>query len=158
SSFQAVAASDEGAAMDSRKTEHTPADYVAIALSPALVMGLIVSLIFFLLEILYAGDYTGRLRWILFFFVFGVVLVARISMQPDLAPRAHLYGGVLGLLVWIGLLMFVQFPADFAWAINLGLIALTWWCAHQLTWDCTFLDDRVGSSGQGVLQAAGLDE
>ena len=149
--------------MDSRKTEHTPADYVAIVLSPALVMGLVVSLVFFLLEILYAGEYTGRMRWILFFFVFGAVLIARISMQPDLASRAHFYGGILGLLTWIGLLMFVEFPAGsvaaaFAWAINLGLIVLIWWCAHQLTWDCTFLDDRVGSSGQGVLQAAGLDE
>ena len=148
--------------MDPRKTENAPADYVAMALSPALIMALVGSLIFFLLEILYAGAYTGRLQWILFFFVFGAVLVARISMQPDIASRANLYGGILGLLVWIGLLIYVEYPpgpaAEVGWAINLGLIVLTWWCAYQLTWDCTFMDDRLGSSGKGVLQAAGFAE
>ncbi|MBI1914196.1 MAG: DUF4129 domain-containing protein [Planctomycetes bacterium] len=151
----------KGAAMGSRKTEHTPADYVAMALSPALIMALVGSLVFFLLEILYAGEYTGRLQWMLFFFIFGAVLIARIAMQPDIASRAQLYGGVMGLLVWLGLLMYIEYPsgsaADFGWAINLGLIALIWWCAYQLTWDCTFLDDQLGSSGQGVLQAAGLE-
>src|SRR5258708_29068706 len=122
--------------MTSQKTEHTPADYVAMALAPALIMALVASLVFFLLEILYAGVYTGRLQWILFFFVFAAVLIARISMQPDIAARANLYGGLLGLLVWLGLLMYVEYPegnpaADFGWAINLGLIALTWWCAPQ---------------------------
>src|SRR5205823_3779438 len=145
-----------------RKAEHAPADYVAMALSPALIMGLVGSLVFFLLEILYAGEYTGRLQWMLFFFIFGAVLIARIAMQPDIASRAQLYGAVMGLLVWLGLLMYIEYPngtaANFGWAINLGLIALIWWCAYQLTWDCTFLDDRLGSSGQGVLQAAGLDE
>src|SRR5439155_12573803 len=100
----------EGAAMDPRKTEHTPADYVAMALSPALIMALVGSLVFFLLEILYAGEYTGRLQWMLFFFIFGAVLIARIAMQPDIASRAQLYGAVMGLLVWLGLLMYVEYP------------------------------------------------
>jgi Domain of unknown function (DUF4129) len=146
----------------SQNSERAPTDYVVMALSPALIMALVGSLVFFLLEILYAGDYTGRLQWILFFFVFGAVLIARIAMQPDLAPRANLYGGILGLLVWVGLLLYVEYPqgspaASFGWAINLGLIILTWWCAYRLTHDCTFIDDRVGASGQGVLQAAGLE-
>src|SRR2546421_11443634 len=102
--------------MDPRKTDHTPADYVAMALSPALIVALVGSLVFFLLEILYAGAYTGRLQWILFFFVFGAVLVSRISMQPDIAGRAHLYGGILGLLVWLGLLMHAEYPAGDAGA------------------------------------------
>ena len=149
--------------MASRKTEHTPADYVVMALAPALIMALVGSLVFFLLEVLYAGAYPARLQWLLFFFVFGAVLIARISMQPDIAGRARFYGGILGLLVWVGLLTYVEYPpdnpvADFGWAINLGLIALIWWCAHQLTWDCTFLDDREGSAGKGVLQAAGFEE
>ncbi len=149
--------------MSSPKSDQAPADYVAMALSPALIMALVGSLIFFLLEILYAGAHIDRLKWILFFFIFGAVLVARISMRPDIAPRAHLYGGLLGVLTWVGANMYVEYPpgtpaAEFAWAINLGLIALAWWCARQLTWDCTFMDDRVGGSGKGVLQAAGLED
>src|SRR2546421_8627270 len=118
--------------MDPRKTDHTPADYVAMALSPALIMGLVGSLVFFLLEVLYVGQYTGRLQWILFFFVFGAVLIARISMQNEIAGRAGLYGFVLGGLVWVALFVYVEYPpgshvAQFGWAINLSLIAVTWW-------------------------------
>src|SRR5262245_60671990 len=97
--------------MDPRKSEHTPVDYVAMALAPALIMALVGSLVFFLLEILYAGQYTARLQWILFFFVFGAVLIARIAMQPDIASRAQMYGGVMGVLVWLGLLLYVEYPS-----------------------------------------------
>src|SRR5581483_332743 len=55
---------------------------------------------------------------------------------------------------------FVEYPRGLARSaplINLGLVILTWWCAHRLTWDCTHLDDKVGASGEGLLQAAGLE-
>ena len=61
---------------------------MVIAISPALIMALIDSLVFFLVAILYEGDFTGRLRWILFFYVFGTVLVARISMEDGISERA----------------------------------------------------------------------
>src|SRR3954453_11418110 len=116
-------------------SEKTLADYVAIAIGPLLIMALVGSLVFFLLEVLYVGQYTGRLQWILFFFVFGAVLIARISMQNEIADRAGLYGVILGFLVWIALLVYVEHPpgtalAQFAWAINLFLIAVIWWSAH----------------------------
>jgi hypothetical protein len=41
--------------------------------------------------------------------------------------------------------------------VNLGLIALIWWSAHKLTWDCTHIDEKRESSGRGLLSAAGLD-
>ena len=58
----------------SGRQNQTLADYVVLALSPALIMGLVASLVFFLLNVLYVGEYVERLRWILFFFVFGAVL------------------------------------------------------------------------------------
>ncbi len=144
-------------------TEKTLADYVAIAIGPVLIMALVGSLVFFLLEVLYVGQYTGRLQWILFFFVFGAVLIARISMQGDIADRAGLYGFILGGLVWVALLVYVEYPpgshlAQFGWAINLFLIVVTWWSAHKLTWDCTLIDDAVDASGAGLLEAAGLEQ
>ena len=80
--------------MATDRPNQTLADYVAIAFSPALIMGLVGSLVFFLLEVLYpvAGEYKGRLQWILFFFVFGAVLVGRISITQGVAGRAGLYG------------------------------------------------------------------
>jgi hypothetical protein len=139
------------------------ADYVAIAISPALIMALVGSLVFFLLEILYVGKYAATLQHILFFFVFGAVLIARISMQGEIADRAPLYGLVLGALTWVALIRYVDYPEDnplapWAWAVNLGLITIIWWCAHRLTWDCTLIDDEVDASGAGLLEVAGLEK
>lgn len=137
------------------------ADYLVIAVSPALIMALVGSLVFFLLEILYAGRYYAHLQWILFFFVFGAVLIARISMEGDIAHRAGLYAAILGLVTWLAMLRFVEYPpdhpvAEWAWAINLGLIVLIWWCAHRLTRDCTLVDDTVDASGTGLLELTGF--
>jgi hypothetical protein len=149
--------------MADNATEKTLADYVAIAIGPVLIMALVGSLVFFLLEVLYVGQYTARLQWILFFFVFGAVLVARISMTSEIAGRAGLYGVVLGGLVWVALLLYVEYPpgtrfAELGWLINLFLIAVIWWSAHRLTWDCTLIDDSVDASGAGLLQMAGLEQ
>jgi hypothetical protein len=37
-------------------------------------------------------------------------------------------------------------------------MALIWWSAHKLTWDCTHVDDNRDASGRGLLAAAGLTE
>src|SRR5437870_9759340 len=148
--------------MPKKKPQQTLADYVTIALSPVLIMALVGSLIFFLLEVLYVGQYSGRMQWTFFFFVFGIVLIARISIEQG-GGRAMLYGVGMALVVWLALQAYIEYPPGsplraLSWAINLGLIAIAWWCAHRLTWDCTYIDDRVEATGKGVLEAAGLDE
>ncbi len=149
--------------MAANRPRPTLADYVAIAISPALIMVLVASLVLFLLEIVYLGQYETRLRWILFCFIFAAVLIARIAMTPGIAERASLYGLVLAVVVFVALQLLVQYPpglpvAGFRWAINLGLIAVIWWCAHKLTWDCTLIDENVDASGAGLLEAAGLEK
>ena len=47
----------------SKKLYMTSADYVAIAVSPALVMALVGSLVYFLIEVMYVGDYQARLNY-----------------------------------------------------------------------------------------------
>jgi hypothetical protein len=145
-----------------QEDNRTLADYVAIVISPALIMGLVGSLVFFLLEVLYQGVYDSNLRTILFSFVFAAVLIARISMST-FSSRAAIYGFVLGLLVWIGMNRFVEYPPDavltpYRELVNLFLMGLVWWCAHRLTWDCTFLDDKQPASSRGLLESAGLDQ
>ena len=138
----------------------TTTDYLVTALSPVLVMLMVGSLVFFLVEVLYAGKYSGRLLYTLFFFVMGAVLVARIAIETD-ASRATLYGLLLGAVTYVALLAYVDYPGggwlkSFGWLVNLGLLLLIWWSAHKLTWDCTHIDEKQKGGGRGVLSAAGL--
>ena len=147
--------------MAAAKLKPTLADYVTIALSPALIIAMIVSLVFFLVAILYRGEYAGRLHAILLFFTFGIVLVARIAMETGLAERAPLYGLVLAFLVWVGMGSLVDYPPEMAvlnWLINAGLVGLVWWLAYQLTHSCTYIDEKAESTGTGLLCGAGLEE
>jgi hypothetical protein len=148
--------------MANDKPAPTIADYMVIALSPLLIMALVGSLVFFLVAVFYVGDFTFRLDWILFFFVFAAVLIARMSMHEDTSPRAVLYGLALGIPTFIGLQSFVEYPADssaaaYSWGVNLLLMGIIWWCAHRLTLDCTQVADDEAADGQGLLEAAGLD-
>lgn len=134
----------------------TNADYVAIAGSPALVMALVGSLVFFLIEVLYVGDYTARLNYVFALFVFATVLIARIAIEMG-SERAAMFSLPLGLLMFVALGRFVEHPGPFGWAINLALLAGVWWSSHKLTWDCTVIDDNQDSSGEGLLGRVGLD-
>jgi hypothetical protein len=149
--------------MASERPNQTAVDYVTIVLSPVLIMGLIGSLVFFLLEIFYAtdGPWKTRLQWILFCFVFGAVLVGRISMMGGIAPRAKLYGIALAATTYFALGAFVEYPEGvrpISFLINLLLVGLVWWYAHRLAWDCTNVDEDTDMSGEGLLQASGLEE
>ncbi|MCS6864532.1 MAG: DUF4129 domain-containing protein [Gemmataceae bacterium] len=135
-------------------------DFVVTALSPALVMLMVGSLVFFLVEVLYGGQYSERLLYTMFFFVFGVVLVARISIQYD-AARAAVYGLGLAVVTYIAILAYVDYPPGWlrawGWFINLLLLGLIGWSAYRLTWDCTHLDEKDVASGRGILNAAGWE-
>ena len=74
----------------------TTADYVTIALSPALIMALVGSLVYFLIEVLYVGDYQARLMYVFALFVFAAVLVSRISIENG-SEYAALFALPLGL-------------------------------------------------------------
>ena len=71
----------------------TLVDYLVAAIEPVLIMIMVGSLMFFLLDLWYEGPVLDRLRWILFWFVFGIVLITRVSMQigSSLATKALRY-------------------------------------------------------------------
>jgi hypothetical protein len=136
----------------------TLADYVVTALSPALIMGLVGSLAFFLLEVGYAGKYGGRLWWTTFWFVFGAVLVSRIAITID-PTRAWLYRLALSGAVFLSLLRFMDFAGragqQFAVLTYLGLIVVVLWSANKLTWDCTYVDEKEEDAGRGLMTEVG---
>ena len=134
--------------MNSPKPAKTLADYMVIGISPVLIMLLVGSLSFFLVQVFYRGEAVGSVRWVVFWFVMAVVLVSRIGIEEG-AGRAAVYGLALAGATWLYLVQI--HPAYFLGVIMLGTV---WWCAHKLTWDCTLIDDDVDASGSGLLQTA----
>ena len=143
------------------RLDKTLIDYLIIAISPALIMTLVGSLVFFLLDVFYKGNFGGRLEIIFALFVFAAVLVARIAIEES-RERAALFAVPLAIVTLLAINKFVQFQGgvlqSLSFFINCGLIALVWWSANQLTWDCTMIDEDEEDSGEGLLEAVGLDE
>src|SRR5947207_1037338 len=98
--------------MSSDRLRLTLADYVVILISPALILGMVGGLAFFLLEVLYRGGYEARLGWTLFCFVGGSVLVARISMIGEISRRYWIYAQFLGFATLLVLQKYVEYPPD----------------------------------------------
>lgn len=134
------------------RLQKTLADYAVIAITPALIMVLVTSLVFFLLEVTYSGPHELRFRWILFWFVFASVLIARIAIEQGSA-YASVFGFALAAATGLVVLRYVD--VVFTAFCLLGVI---WWCSHKLTQDSTLIDDSEDASGEGLLQAAGIDQ
>ena len=135
-----------------RRLDKTLIDYLVIAISPALIMTLIGSLVFFLIEVCYDGPFEARLKYIFTLYVFAAVLVARIAIEEG-REHARLFAVPLAVAALVVLLRFVESAAP----LTLGLILVILWCADKLTWDCTLIDETQRDTGKGLLQVAGLD-
>ncbi|MCE9524578.1 MAG: hypothetical protein K8R36_00830, partial [Planctomycetales bacterium] len=138
----------------------TAADYMVVALSPTLIFFLVGSLCFYLVEVFYQGQYEYRLLFVMAMFVMGIVALSRMAMEEGWA-YALLYAVGLAVVVGIALATFIQIRgplAPFGLFINWGLMALVWWSAYKLVWDCTLIDESQDSSGAGLLQTMGLDQ
>lgn len=129
-----------------KKPQKTAADYMVVALSPALIMALVGSLCFFLIEVFYQGPMSGSARWVMFWFVIAIVLVSRIAIEKS-SEHAALYGLALAGTVWIYLLRMSP-----SYLFSMVLLGIVWFCASKLVWDCTLIDDDEDASGQGLLQ------
>src|SRR6185437_13402360 len=107
----------------SERNPPSPVDIVFTAVSPALIMLMVGSLVFFLITVLPTGDYKERLLYTTFFFVFGAVLVARIAIQLD-AARASIYGLGLAIVTFLAMTAYVDYPTgttlkSVGWLVNL---------------------------------------
>jgi len=135
-------------------------DFASTVVAPVLVMGMVGSLCFFLIEVLQAGKFEGRLHYTFFFFVLGTVLIARLSIT-DGQKKAVFYGAGLALVSFIAMNAFVSYGSPLFKVLgpilNIGIMAIVWWAAHRLTKDCTHFEDSRKASGRGVLAAVGLD-
>ncbi|NBP81327.1 hypothetical protein EBU58_11565, partial [bacterium] len=126
-----------------KRLQPTLGDYLAIAVGPVLIGLLVGSMVFFLIEVFYQGQFGGRLQFIMAWFVVGAVGIARISIEEG-REHAALFAAPLGILVAIAALKFVEFSGPLralSPVLSVGLVALIWWSTDCLTWDCTVVDD-----------------
>lgn len=133
--------------MDTGKPTRTPADYMVLAASPVLIMALVHSVCFFLVDVFYRGEGSGGARWVLFWFVLAVVLITRIGIEQG-DTQAMAYGLLLAVATWFYLSV-VQHSPVFG-ALLLGIV---WFTAHKITSNCTLIDDEADASGQGLMQS-----
>jgi hypothetical protein len=143
-----------------KRLQPTLGDYLAIAVGPILIGLLVGSMVFFLIEVFYQGQFAGRLQFIMAWFVVGAVGISRISIE-DGREQAVLFAVPLGILVAIAAWRFVEFSGPLRALspfLSIGLVGLIWWSTDCLTWDCTVIDDddEAETSG-GLLETAGLD-
>ena len=135
--------------MQENRPTRTLADFLVVCVGPVLIMLLVGSLCFFLIEVFGRGEAAGSLRWVMFWFVLAIVLVSRIGIKQG-TGHAMVYGLGLAAATWMYLLRI--FPELFVW--DMVLLAIVWWCANKLVWDCTLVDENEDASGSGLLQSA----
>jgi hypothetical protein len=136
--------------MARQRSRGTLVDYLVAAIEPALIMIMVGSLMFFLLDLWYAGPFLDRLRWILFWFVLGIVMITRVSMQIG-TSLAMAYGVALGGAVALVASVLAGFQPSL-----IVILGIVWWATHKLTFDCTLLDEDQ-DSGVGLLEETGVD-
>jgi len=134
------------------RLQKTLTDYLVIAISPALIMTLVGSLVYFLIAVFYHGGYAGRMEYIFALFVFAAVLIARISIEEG-REYSMMYAVPLALAMLLVLGRFTSSPMLF----NIIMLGIILWCADKLTWDCTVIDEQEDASGEGLLQTVGME-
>lgn len=134
------------------RLQKTLTDYLVIAISPALIMTLVGSLVYFLIAVFYHGGYPGRVSYIFALFVFAAVLIARIAIEEG-REYSMMYAIALALAMLLALGRFTSYSTLF----NIVMLGIVLWCADKLTWDCTVIDEQEDASGEGLLQTVGME-
>src|SRR5687767_10720540 len=101
-------------------------DYLFLWAAPGLLILFMGSFIFFLVEISDSSSNAWHLKWTLFWFVIGAVLISRISILFG-TDRAALYG--LGLGAVTALKLTSQFGYGY---LTLIFMLLIWWATSRL--------------------------
>ncbi len=140
-------------------------DWLADLVIPACVFGLLGSLLYFLIDLrqYLAGGEAAILRYVVFWFLIGVIGLSRMSARPGsstVSPEAYsvVLGGAVLLVVlqisgWQGALVFEgqHNRPGLALLLNLMTVAGIWVAAWVLTGLCTRLEHALEEMRSGGL-------
>lgn len=127
-------------------------DLASAMIGPFLIMLMMASVGSFFVEAFYEGYYAERLNQILLAFSVASVLISRISITMG-KKRASIYGIALAGVSIAVVFRYMENPYP-----PLVCLAIMWWCAKKLTWDCTLANEEEDASGEGLLQITGLEK
>jgi hypothetical protein len=133
-------------------------DFFLASLAPIFIIGMIGSLVFFLISIGYSGAFQSRLLWNLGLYTAAAVLVARIAIEQS-RPRAIAYLVALAAstLLMTPNVFAIQGPLSFlSFPMLIVLLTLIAFLADRITFDCALMSERTQSSGVGLLQSLGV--
>ena len=140
--------------------ERSPFDIVAEIAIPACIMGLVGSLVYFLIDLrsLYFPGGSGLLKYVFFFYIIGTVLINRIRAMLGLGTSAA-YSLFLGAAVLLFLVVFSRSIGPItggrtaegqALAINVLVMGLIWFMCDRLTKSCHIGEDD-DTMAQGLV-------
>jgi len=144
--------------VNEKKARPESLDFFLAAIAPVFIIGMIGSLVYFIIMVCYEGPFIIRLMWILGLYTVAAVLIARIAIEQS-RQLAFVYMFPLGgatlfvapqFMTVTGPLAFLSFP------ILLGLLVLVAVLADRITFDCTSMNEQQQSTGVGLLQSLGL--
>ncbi|MCY2975258.1 MAG: DUF4129 domain-containing protein [Planctomycetota bacterium] len=141
-----------------RRLKSNWVDAVLMGFSPMLIIGMICCLVFFLVTVLYSGNFTIRLMYIFGLFTFASVFTARIAIEQS-RSIATAYAAILGFATFCVTLRFVQFSgalAPFSIPATIVFLALIAFLADRITHDCTLIDESSDGASEGLLQTLGM--
>ena len=123
--------------------------------NPALIIAMVASLIFFLIEIFYRGPHVIRLNVIMTLFTAATVLISRISIEAG-KERAAMFAAGLGLATLATTSVIVEFEyqqfAALEFPVIIALIVIIMWVSNRLVWDCTLLGRNRDVSAMGLTE------
>lgn len=101
----------------------------------------------FLMMVIYAGSYTGRVNSTLLFYTMGVTAIARMTIEQG---RGYSIGYTFALGAASLFVMNRFFGGPISSAVVLFVIG---YLADRIAHDCTIIDESVDSSGQGLIDS-----
>ncbi len=138
---------------------------------PVFIMLLVGSLVYFLLDIrsLFFEASSGRLKFVIFNYIIGCVLINRVAALYGEGGGAGMYalllGGVMLLFMWTfsgqhGALA-VEVPlfgSASPFITNVIIVAVIWWTSNKLTKECCIDKPDEVAAGQGLVTTVRGDE
>lgn len=139
-------------------------DYLIVVVNPVLILIMVWSIVFFLLDVryVYTEVHDPYLRWVAFFFVLGVVALNRLFAKEGvengiiygvgLAIAIALYTIVSTTIYGMGSVVknFMNTSPGIATLFNMGVVIFLWWLTNRITYECC-IDENSTSGEIGIL-------